>query len=152
MLQAHRALATAPGSAHIAAMDIALNSSRALPSNARPDALIKWLMFIALLVFAMVVVGGITRLTESGLSITEWKPITGAIPPMSEAVWVSEFEKYKAIPEYTQINGPAGMTLAQFKFIYFWEWVHRLLGRVVGLAFALPKPSNQAQSRPARPK
>lgn len=104
----------------------------------RPEALIRWLMVVALLVFAMVVVGGITRLTESGLSITEWKPIAGALPPLSEAHWVSEFEKYKQIPEYTQINGPAGMTLAEFKFIYFWEWVHRLLGRVIGLAFALP--------------
>jgi heme a synthase len=122
-----------------ARMEAALSSPITTPvSKSRPEALIRWLMFIALLVFAMVVVGGITRLTESGLSITEWKPITGAIPPMSEAVWVSEFEKYKAIPEYTQINGPAGMTLAEFKFIYFWEWVHRLLGRVVGLAFALP--------------
>lgn len=107
-------------------------------SRVRPDALVNWLLFIAALVFAMVVVGGITRLTESGLSITEWKPITGALPPLNEAAWVSEFEKYKQIPEYTQINGPAGMTLAEFKFIYFWEWVHRLLGRVVGLAFALP--------------
>ena len=86
----------------------------------------------------MVVVGGITRLTESGLSITEWKPITGALPPLNEASWLSEFQKYKQIPEYTQINGPAGMTLAEFKFIYFWEWIHRLLGRVIGLAFALP--------------
>mgnify|MGYP003386899586 CR=1 FL=1 len=120
-------------------MDIALTPTSALPATtARPEALIKWLMFIALLVFAIVVVGGITRLTESGLSITEWKPITGALPPLSDAAWASEFEKYKQIPEYTQINGPAGMTLAEFKFIYFWEWVHRLLGRVIGLAFALP--------------
>ena len=104
----------------------------------RPTALIKWLICVAGLVFAMVVVGGITRLTESGLSITEWKPITGALPPLNEASWLSEFEKYKQIPEYTQINGPAGMTLAEFKFIYFWEWIHRLLGRVIGLAFALP--------------
>ena len=104
----------------------------------RPNALITWLMCVAGLVFAMVVVGGITRLTESGLSITEWKPITGALPPLNEASWLSEFEKYKQIPEYTQINGPAGMTLAEFKFIYFWEWIHRLLGRVIGLAFALP--------------
>ena len=120
-------------------MDIALTADQKLPSTtARPEALIKWLMGIAVLVFAMVVVGGITRLTESGLSITEWKPITGALPPLGEAAWMSEFEKYKAIPEYTQINGPAGMTLAEFKFIYFWEWVHRLLGRLVGVAFALP--------------
>ncbi len=120
-------------------MEIALKTN-AVPQSrvARPTALITWLMCVAGLVFAMVVVGGITRLTESGLSITEWKPITGALPPLSEASWASEFEKYKQIPEYTEINGPAGMTLAEFKFIYFWEWVHRLLGRVIGLAFALP--------------
>ena len=120
-------------------MDTALNSPPASEtSSARPAALINWLMGVAALVFAMVVVGGITRLTESGLSITEWKPITGTLPPLNEAAWMSEFEKYKQIPEYTQINGPAGMTMAEFKFIYFWEWVHRLLGRVIGLAFALP--------------
>ena len=120
-------------------MDTALNSLPASEARtARPAALINWLMGVAALVFAMVVVGGITRLTESGLSITEWKPITGTLPPLSEAAWMSEFEKYKQIPEYTQINGPAGMTIAEFKFIYFWEWVHRLLGRVIGLAFALP--------------
>ena len=116
----------------------AVYSERSTPSTTRPDALVKWLICVALLVFAMVVVGGITRLTESGLSITEWKPIAGTLPPLNEAAWVSEFEKYKQIPEYTEINGPAGMTLAQFKFIYFWEWVHRLLGRVIGLAFAVP--------------
>jgi heme a synthase len=120
-------------------MDMTLASDQPSSCNAgRPEALIKWLMCIAALVFAMVVVGGITRLTESGLSITEWKPIAGALPPIGEAAWASEFEKYKQIPEYVQINGPAGMTLAEFKLIYFWEWVHRLLGRVVGLAFALP--------------
>ena len=120
-------------------MDTALKSTSVSETPpTRPAALINWLMGVAALVFAMVVVGGITRLTESGLSITEWKPITGTLPPLSEAAWVSEFEKYKQIPEYTQINGPAGMTMAEFKFIYFWEWVHRLLGRVIGLAFALP--------------
>jgi heme a synthase len=97
-----------------------------------------WLCSVAALVFAIVVVGGITRLTESGLSITEWQPLMGAIPPLNEVQWVAEFEKYKLIPEYIEINGPAGMTLAQFKFIYFWEWIHRLLGRVIGLALALP--------------
>ncbi|QJB69582.1 COX15/CtaA family protein [Parasphingorhabdus halotolerans] len=107
-------------------------------SKVRPIAIANWLYSVAFLVFIMVVVGGITRLTESGLSITEWKPITGALPPLSEADWLSEFEKYKQIPEYIEITGPAGMTLADFKFIYFWEWVHRLLGRVIGLAFALP--------------
>jgi cytochrome c oxidase assembly protein subunit 15 len=104
----------------------------------RPIAISNWLYAVAFLVFIMIIVGGITRLTESGLSITEWKPITGAIPPMSEAAWVSEFEKYQQIPEYLEINGPAGMTLDDFKFIYFWEWVHRLLGRLIGLAFAVP--------------
>ncbi|WP_373490982.1 COX15/CtaA family protein [Parasphingorhabdus sp.] len=104
----------------------------------RPIAISNWLYSVAFLVFIMVVVGGITRLTESGLSITEWKPVTGALPPLSEADWLAEFEKYKQIPEYLEISGPAGMTLADFKFIYFWEWVHRLLGRVIGLAFALP--------------
>lgn len=104
----------------------------------QPIAISNWLYFVTLLVFFMVVVGGITRLTESGLSITEWKLITGTLPPLSEAAWLSEFEKYKLIPEYILINGPAGMTLAEFKFIYFWEWIHRLMGRLIGLAFALP--------------
>lgn len=107
-------------------------------SNDRAIAIARWLLVVAGLVFAMVVVGGITRLTESGLSITEWKPITGALPPLNEQDWVSEFTKYQQIPEYKEINGPAGMTLADFKFIYFWEWVHRLLGRLIGLAFAIP--------------
>jgi heme a synthase len=102
----------------------------------RPQAIANWLFAVAGLVFVMVVVGGITRLTESGLSITEWKPISGALPPLNEAQWLAEFEKYRLTPEYQQIN--AGMSLADFKFIYFWEWVHRLLGRVIGLAFALP--------------
>jgi heme a synthase len=84
----------------------------------------------------MVVVGGITRLTESGLSITEWKPISGALPPLSQADWMDAFNKYKQIPEYREIN--KGMSLSDFQFIFFWEWTHRLLGRVIGLAFALP--------------
>jgi len=104
----------------------------------QPIAISNWLYFVAFLVFVMVIVGGITRLTESGLSITEWKLITGALPPLNEAAWLSEFEKYKQIPEFIEINGPAGMALADFKFIYFWEWAHRLLGRLIGLAFALP--------------
>ena len=107
-------------------------------NQGKPALLVQWLFAVAGLVFCMVVVGGITRLTESGLSITEWKPVSGAIPPLSHADWVAAFDKYKQIPEYTQINGPAGMTLSDFKFIFFWEWVHRLLGRVIGLAFALP--------------
>lgn len=102
------------------------------------NRLANWLLGVAILVFCIVVVGGITRLTESGLSITEWKPLMGAIPPLSEAQWAAEFAKYQKIPEFVEINGPAGMTLADFKHIYFWEWVHRLLGRVIGLALALP--------------
>lgn len=98
--------------------------------------LIIWLLSVAFLVFAMVVVGGITRLTESGLSITEWKPVTGALPPLNEADWSAAFEAYKHVPQFEAIHST--MTLAQFKFIFFWEWVHRLLGRVIGLAFALP--------------
>jgi cytochrome c oxidase assembly protein subunit 15 len=91
---------------------------------------------MAVLVLAMVVVGGATRLTDSGLSITEWRPITGAVPPLSDAGWLSEFEKYRRIPEYRYVN--AGMSLAEFKVIYWWEWGHRFLGRIIGLAFALP--------------
>ena len=108
------------------------------PERTRPLALARWLLAVAALVVLMVAVGGITRLTESGLSITEWKPVTGAIPPLTEAQWQAEFEAYQRIGEYRQINGPAGMTLAEYKGIYFWEWLHRLLGRVIGLAFALP--------------
>jgi cytochrome c oxidase assembly protein subunit 15 len=96
------------------------------------------LLVVALLVIVMVTVGGITRLTESGLSITEWKPVTGALPPLTQAQWQAEFDGYKKIGEYRQINGPAGMTLSDYKFIFYWEWFHRLLGRVVGLVFALP--------------
>lgn len=107
-------------------------------SPPRPLLLARWLFAVAALVVLMVAVGGITRLTESGLSITEWKPVTGALPPLNEAQWQAEFDAYKQIPQYTQVNGPAGMTLADYKFIYFWEWFHRLLGRVIGLAFAVP--------------
>ena len=112
-----------------------MNSARPLT---RPIAIANWLLAVAALVFVMVVVGGITRLTESGLSITEWAPVTGAIPPLSNADWNAAFALYKATPEYREINGPAGMDLAAFKVIFFWEWAHRLLGRMVGLAFALP--------------
>lgn len=104
----------------------------------RPIALSNWLYFVAVMVIIMVAVGGITRLTESGLSITQWKPVTGAIPPLSEEAWLAEFELYKATGEYQNVSGPAGMDLAAFKFIFFWEWFHRLWGRLIGLAFALP--------------
>ena len=105
---------------------------------ARPFALSNWLFAVAALVFLMVVVGGITRLTESGLSITEWKPISGAVPPLTNDDWQRAFDLYKQTPEYREINGPAGMDLAGFKFIFFWEWIHRQLGRLIGLAFAVP--------------
>ncbi len=101
-----------------------------------PRAIAAWLWAVAALVFAMVVVGGVTRLTESGLSITEWKPVSGAIPPLTAAEWQRAFDQYKQVPQYAAIHG--GMTMAQFQFIFFWEWVHRLLGRVIGLAFAVP--------------
>jgi len=97
-----------------------------------------WLWAVAALVVGIVVVGGITRLTESGVSITEWKPVSGAIPPLSEADWQGEFAKYRATPQYILVNGPAGMTLATYKAIFFWEWLHRLLARSIGAAFALP--------------
>lgn len=100
--------------------------------------IVRWLFAVAMVVVLIVAVGGVTRLTESGLSITQWKPVTGAIPPLSDAQWQSEFEDYKKIPQFTEVNGPAGMTLAEYKFIYFWEWLHRLLARLVGVAFALP--------------
>lgn len=107
-------------------------------SHARPRLLANWLFIVAALVVAIVTVGGITRLTESGLSITEWKPLLGALPPLSQADWQAEFELYQRIPEYQQINGPAGMDLEAFKSIYWWEWIHRQLGRVIGLALAMP--------------
>ena len=107
-------------------------------SRSRPLALARWLFAIAALVAAIVVVGGITRLTESGVSITEWNPVSGALPPLSEAAWQAEFAKYRQTPQFILVNGPAGMTLATYKTIFFWEWVHRLLARSIGLAFALP--------------
>ena len=105
-------------------------------SGSHSRALRLWLSAVALLIFAMVLVGGATRLTESGLSIVEWKPLTGTIPPLSESAWQAEFEKYQTIPQYQQVN--RGMTLDEFKLIYWWEWAHRLLGRLIGAAFLLP--------------
>lgn len=104
--------------------------------DTRPRAMMLWLYGVAAMVVLMIVVGGITRLTESGLSITEWKPISGIVPPLTTADWQAEFSNYKQIPEYTQINRE--MTLAGFKAIFFWEYAHRLLGRLIGLAFAVP--------------
>lgn len=116
-------------------MATSISSRTAALPHARLLALSRLLFLVAALVFAMVLVGGITRLTESGLSITEWKPISGAIPPLSHAAWVRTFDLYKATPEYQRINGPAGMTLASFKHIYWWEFAHRLLGRLIGIVF-----------------
>jgi len=118
-------------------MDLAA-PTRTPARSPRPRAISNLLFLVAALVFAMVVVGGITRLTESGLSITEWRPVTGAIPPLTHDDWLRAFEMYQQTPEYRQINGPAGMGLEQFKSIYWWEYVHRLLGRLIGLVFALP--------------
>ncbi|GLK83674.1 COX15/CtaA family protein [Ancylobacter defluvii] len=95
-----------------------------------------WLYAVAALIVLMVVVGGATRLTESGLSITEWKPVTGTLPPLGEAAWQAEFEKYRQIPQYQQIN--RGMSLDEFRTIFWWEWGHRLLGRLIGFVFLLP--------------
>ena len=92
-----------------------------------------WLKILFSLVVIMILVGGLTRLTDSGLSITEWRPITGALPPLSSENWLLEFEKYKQIPEYELQN--KGMSLSEFKFIYWWEWGHRQLGRVIGLVW-----------------
>ena len=102
----------------------------------RPGAVSAWLLIVAAMIFLMVIVGGITRLTESGLSMVRWEPISGAIPPLDEADWQREFDHYRATPQY-QVNNSV-MTLADFKTIFFWEYVHRLLGRLIGLAFALP--------------
>ena len=106
------------------------------PAQAGRGLVVVWLWLIAALVFAMVVVGGATRLTGSGLSITEWKPIMGALPPLSESDWLEAFTKYKAIPQFVIAN--RDMTLDGFKVIFWWEWAHRFLGRFIGVAFLLP--------------
>ena len=102
----------------------------------RARAVRLWLYAVAALVFAMVLIGGATRLTESGLSITEWQPLTGTLPPLNAAQWHAEFEKYQAIPQYRQLN--TGMSIADFKTIYWWEWAHRLIGRIIGVVFFVP--------------
>ncbi|KFC75024.1 Heme A synthase [Bosea sp. LC85] len=117
-------------------MTIALDQPRGgAVSSANHAGIRRWLWIVAALVFAMVVVGGATRLTGSGLSITEWRPVTGAIPPLSDAAWALEFEKYRASPQYQLLN--AGMALSEFKFIFWWEWGHRQLGRFIGLVYLL---------------
>jgi heme a synthase len=118
-------------------MSPTLPSTRAqTPENPHSLRLIRiWLFAMAALVFAMVLVGGATRMTGSGLSITEWKPVLGALPPLNESDWLIEFEKYKSIPQYVLLN--AQMQLQDFKSIYWWEWGHRQLGRFIGVVFAL---------------
>ncbi len=115
------------------AADLGHNHRR---QDQRCFAVSRRLWCVAALVFAMVVVGGATRLTQSGLSIVEWRPVTGTVPPFSQADWQAEFDKYKTIPQYERLN--RGMSLEQFKTIYWWEWGHRLLGRITGAAFLLP--------------
>ncbi|MEN3381632.1 MAG: heme a synthase [Hyphomicrobiales bacterium] len=111
-------------------------SKALLALDIRHRAIRLWLYAVAALIFAMVLVGGATRLTESGLSIVEWKPVTGALPPMGEGAWQAEFDKYKTIPQFQHRNSE--MTLAEFKTIFWWEWAHRLIGRLIGAAFLLP--------------
>jgi cytochrome c oxidase assembly protein subunit 15 len=109
------------------------SSAREIPL---PSAVKWWLIVVAALIAVMVLVGGATRLTESGLSIVEWKPVTGTLPPLNEAQWAQAFEGYKTIPQYRELN--AGMSLSEFKTIFWWEWSHRLLGRVIGAVYLLP--------------
>jgi len=112
-------------------------SDQALHNQSLNDRAVRWWLFaVAALIAIMVLVGGATRLTESGLSITEWKPLTGMLPPLSQEQWTQAFEGYKAIPQYRELN--AGMSLSEFKSIFWWEWSHRLLGRVIGMAYFLP--------------
>src|SRR5205085_43460 len=115
--------------------DVALMTSASL-KVAPLRAVRWWLMAVAALIATMVVVGGATRLTESGLSIVEWKPVSGTLPPLTEQQWTQAFDAYKAIPQYRELN--AGMGLHEFKTIFWWEWSHRLLGRVIGAVYLLP--------------
>lgn len=105
--------------------------------NPNPSApLRRWLLLCCAMIFIMAIIGAITRLTESGLSITEWAPVTGAVPPLNEADWQAAFTAYQRIPQYQTLN--QGMSLDEFKQIYFWEWLHRLWGRLIGLVYAVP--------------
>jgi heme a synthase len=112
-------------------------SMTAIPAQSLDNRAIRWwLLFVAALIAIMVLVGGATRLTEAGLSIVEWKPVTGTLPPLNAEQWTAAFEAYKTIPQYRELN--AGMNLAEFKTIFWWEWSHRLLGRAIGVAYLLP--------------
>jgi cytochrome c oxidase assembly protein subunit 15 len=105
-------------------------------STLHARALRLWLLAVSAMIFLTLMVGGATRLTESGLSIVEWKPVTGVVPPLSDSAWEAEFHAYQAIPQYKELN--RGMDLDQFKVIYWWEWTHRLLARTTGAVFLLP--------------
>lgn len=111
-------------------------TSPSTTTHSRPRAIAWWLLGVGALVFVMVVVGGITRLTESGLSMVRWEPISGIIPPLNAEQWQAELDAYRATPEYIHVN--RGMSMAEFQAIFFWEYLHRVLGRLIGLAFALP--------------
>src|SRR5208337_3464023 len=114
-----------------------LSRASAAPHRLSAPASVRvWFVAVAALVFAMVLVGGATRLTESGLSITQWKPVAGVLPQLSGAEWQAEFDRYKQIPQFAKLN--PDMTLDGFRTIFYWEWSHRLLARVVGAAFILP--------------
>ncbi|WP_284341753.1 COX15/CtaA family protein [Devosia nitrariae] len=117
-----------------AVQNAAMSETRIADDSLRPVRI--WLYGLAAFVLLILVVGGITRLTESGLSITSWKPVSGIVPPLSEADWQAEFEAYKQIPQYSVLN--SWMSLADFKVIFFWEWLHRLLGRLLGFLFIVP--------------
>ncbi len=135
------AVALADSPASLAGEPVAAAAAEIVPKVVRPLAdpmkpVRIWLWLLVAMVFAMVIVGGATRLTEAGLSITEWKPITGVIPPLSDAAWMETFNKYKQIPQYKEMFST--MTLAQYKVIFYWEWGHRLLGRLIGLVFIVP--------------
>ena len=119
-----------------AATYLSVQPARVRTAPERSRLVAAWLFAVAVCVIAMVVVGGATRLTGSGLSITQWKPLAGALPPLDSAAWDDLFRRYRAIPQYQALN--AGMTLAAFKSIFWWEWGHRLLGRVLGVVFAVP--------------
>jgi cytochrome c oxidase assembly protein subunit 15 len=126
------------GAAFFVEVPLTVAAAATLPASRTPaDRLVAyWLVALAGMILLMVVIGGVTRLTESGLSITEWKPVSGVLPPLTEAGWVAAFESYKQIPEYSQVH--FGMTLEEFKQIFFWEYAHRLWGRLIGLAAIVP--------------
>ena len=129
-------MAQHPASSPPASSPPATSPGASSPGASSPGAMARWLFGVAALIVVIVVVGGITRLTESGLSITQWHPVSGIVPPLGEAQWQAEFDHYRQIDQYGAVH--AGMTLGQFKGIFFWEYIHRVLGRVIGLAMLGP--------------